>query len=958
MSVQTPPRNETAPHDVSDEHGVDPGDPGPARSEGPVLRDVVIVAAAAALSAAAAGWMAAGVFDDVLARAVAVGGALVGAGSVALSYRLRRPSAIQYLALPLAAVLGALVVIPETTGGSANLPSLVTEALFSGGLSQPPVPFDPGWTFLLTVASTLLGSGAASVALGFDRPNLAVLVPVPLVFAGALAQPPGAELLSVVVAFVLVVAALAVAYGVELARSGVSSGRFEIRRLARGAGAVALLAVGLVALANLASFLLPEARTDEVIPPQRPETAPPQTDRELFTVEADRVLPWRLGVLDVYEDGAWKLPPFDVNRFVDLEGGGEVPDVAGDLDDATTVTFEISDLPGRVLPVLAEPHEIDPDDDLTIMYDPRTQTLRFPELTPPGLRYTVTAPAPPTTDDLTAASAPSSDMEPFMAAPPPPPEVAVLLSDAPRDDLFSRLQFVRQAYYQEVVAAGSGEPVDVPPERVAEILEGREATPYEITAGEALLARWAGVPARIGYGYFGGQRDGPDEPYAVHPEQGATWLEVHFGGEGWVPIVGKPPRAKSSLSDADKQEDASVRPTDELALITYVPVRLESITLLFETVRFYALQALPVALGSLLLLVFYPVGLRLLRRTRRRRWADRSGPRGRVAVAYTELRDVAWDLNIGHPSQTPLEFLGELTPDDEHRELAWLVTRALWGDLARDIGPEDADTAESMAGSVLRRLRAAEATSGRILAAASRSSLREPYSDELPNMWPGWSLRGALGRTGRRLRRAVSTGRIGRLIPRRAGAGTTLLVLVALSASGCAEPVDLRSVSSASALPEPAVPDEIDGVRFVREGSAEVPFEEAGEEALVDRGHVYSVHREDAIEASLQLAQFKPGLHDRQDDVRDGILQSLGGGQFEPTRLGGQQVSVLETAEQRLFLWFSPDGSHYQLMVARRAFEDAGQLFGAVLSFQRGDDVGGIDQDERIADLDPRRGIP
>lgn len=956
MSVQTPPRADPRADEAPDEHAADPTDATSDRSEGPAFRDVLIVCAAAALAAAAGAWMAAGVFDDVFARIVAVGGALVGAGSVALSYRLRRPSAVQYLALPLAVALGAVVVVPDTAGGSANLPSLVTEALFSGGLGQPPVPFDPGWTFLLTVASILLGSGAASVALGFDRPNLAVLLPVPLVFAGALAQPPEAELVSVVVAFVLVVAALAVAYGVELARSGVSSGRFEVRRLARGAGAVVLLAVGLVALANLATFLLPEARSDQVIPPQRPETAPPQEDRELFTVESDRVLPWRLGVLDVYEDGAWKLPPFDTGRFVDLEGGGEIPDAAGDLDDATTVTFEVTDLPGRVLPVLAEPHEVAPADDVTIMYDPRTQTLRFPELTPPGLRYTVIAPAPPTTEDLTGASAPSPEMERFVAAPPPPAEVAALLSEAPRDDLFARLQFVRQAYYQEVIAAGSGEPVDVPPARVAEILDGREATPYEITAGEALLARWAGVPARIGYGYFGGERAGPDEPYSVHPEQGATWLEVHFEGEGWVPIVGKPPRAKSSLSDANKQEDASVRPTDELALITYVPVRLESITLLFETVRFYALQALPVALSLVLLLVFYPVGLRLLRRTRRRRWADRNGPRGRVAVAYAEFRDTAWDLNVGQPAQTPIEFVDELTSDDEHRELAWLVTRALWGDLARDLGPEDADAAESMAASVLRRLRAAEATSGRLLAAASRSSLREPYSDELPNMWPRWSLRDSLARIGRRLRRLVSARRLARLIPRRAGV-SAVVVLVAVSATGCAEPVDLRAVSSASVLPDPAVPDELDEVRFVREESAETPFEEPGEEALVDRGQVYSVHRDDSIEASLQLAQFKPGLHDRQDDVRDGILQTLGGGQFEPTRLGGQQVSVLETAEQRLFLWFSPDGRYYQLMVARRAFEDAGQLFGAVLAFQRGDDVNGIDHDH-VADLDPRRGIP
>src|SRR3546814_6278242 len=32
--------------------------------------------------------------------------------------------------------------------------------------------------------------------------------------------------------------------------------------------------------------------------------------------------------------------------------------------------------------------------------------------------------------------------------------------------------------------------------------------------------------------------------------------------------------------------------------------------------------------------------------------------------------------------------------DAEHDELAWLVTRTLWGDLARDIRPDDVEAAE------------------------------------------------------------------------------------------------------------------------------------------------------------------------------------------------------------------------------------------------------------------------
>ena len=37
-----------------------------------------------------------------------------------------------------------------------------------------------------------------------------------------------------------------------------------------------------------------------------------------------------------------------------------------------------------------------------------------------------------------------------------------------------------------------------PVAKVDDMLNGGEATPYQITAAEALLARWAGVPSRPG----------------------------------------------------------------------------------------------------------------------------------------------------------------------------------------------------------------------------------------------------------------------------------------------------------------------------------------------------------------------------------------------------------------------------------------------------------------------------
>ena len=960
MTATLPPATE-APDEAELEATPPPASaPDPEPDAASTTRGVLFVCVAALLAGGAAGWMVAGVFETSVARAYAMIGAVVGAGMVAVSYRLGRPSAVQYATAPIAAVLGALLVLPDLGDGSASLPSLVQSALFSGGLGQPPVPFDPGWRFLLVVLVTMVTSGAASLALAMNRPNLAVVVPVPIVIGGSLLQPGDAEVVSTVGAAVMVIGALAVAYGVELASSGATSGRFEVQRLLRGLAALVALAVGLVVLANTASFLLPEPSETQVIPPQRPPAAPPQADRELFTVEIDTKVPFRLGVLDVYDDNAWKTPPFDVARFVPVDG--EVPDATGLDGDEITATFTIADLPGRVVPTIAVPHTITGDGEITI--DPRTDSLRLGELAREGFTYTVTASAPATAEQLSAAGPPPPEFAEFLEMPPPPPGVQSLLADAPDTNLFTRLQFVRTAYYEEVIAKGAGDPVDVPPERVDEILGGSPASPFEITAAEAMLARWTGVPSRIGYGFF----DGDDLPagvdgFSVRPVNGSAWLEVYFEGQGWVPIVGKPPRAQSSFTDAQQNEDDSVRPTDELALITYVPVRLQSLTLLFEVVRFYLLQIIPLLLLVVALLVFYPIGNKRLRTWRRSRWARQHGPAGAIAAAYGEFRDTAWDLNIGQPSDTPLEFVARLAHDPEHAELAWLVTRALWGDLSRDLHEADAAEAVEMSRSVRRRMVGAQTVVSRALGLAARSSLREPWSDDLPNAW--WELR-----LGARVRRRLAPvgralARVGRLLdPRRLRrfvpglSSPTMLLVLALFLGGCAEALDLTAPADPSVLPSPAVPDAIGDITFQREPTAEVPFEEAGEAALVTAGEVYSVRVDGAIEASLQIAAFRPGLQPREEEVRAGILQSLGGGRFEPIRVGDDRIQVLESIEQRLLLWFSPDGRYYELMVARRSFDDAERLFAAILATQRGETVEDLDGIIDTVVPDPRRGFP
>lgn len=915
-----------------------------------------LTCAATLMSSVAAGYASARVFEGAAAVGVAVLGAALGTGMVWLSFRTKRPALLQSLIFPLAVVAGAILVMGDASGGSANLPGLVAEALRSGGISQPPVPFDPGWRFLLVVMMAVLSGGTAAVAIALNRIKVAVFLPVPVLFGGLMAHSGEGSIIPTIVSLVLLAVALALGFGVELAREGATSARFEVRRLGRGLVSLVALVAVLGGLTQL-GFLFPEASQRRVIPPERPRPAPPEPDREIFLVTSDRQLPWRIGVLDVYDGRGWLTPPFDTDRLVDLPSGTSIPKSSGiagapigeyrlptdGRPGAVRVTFRISDVRGHVVPAAANPRKVTRQG-FDMLYDPRTQTLRLPEQRArKGMTYTVEAVPPPNGSDLSKAVPPPEELKEFLNAPRAPSEVAELIAAAPPGvDRFTRLQFVREKMYEKVVAKGAGQPTDVPPARVVELLAGKPGTPFEITAAEALIARWVGVPARIGYGYFGGDAKEPDVA-SIRPRHGATWLEAYFQGFGWVPIVGTPPRAQSSLSASSKNRNPSVKPSENLTLYSYVPVRLKSIQLIYTVVRYWAGLLIPAVLSALLAIWLYPGLVKVLRSGRRKRWARQIGLKERILVAYAAFRDAAFDLGVGHPTLTPLEFLKMVQPDKEHDELAWLVTRGLWGDLVRDLNDQDAALAEEMAASLVKRVRSLQPGMSRLMAFASRNSLRNPFTDEIPNLW--WPTPSIRSRIKDRIRRVLSplSGTLRRILP------ATTMILIVLLLSGCVQDVDLAS--KAAPLPSRPVPPELNGLTFSREASMELPYRSRDPDVLVGDALVFSVRRQTEVLGALQIVGFKRSLGEREKEARAGVLQGLGGSQFELRRVGKDLIYVQTLPEQQLFLWFPPKGSYYELLVARRDFEGAAQVFADVLAHQRGE------ASTKIADApDPRRG--
>ncbi|MDP1793284.1 MAG: transglutaminase domain-containing protein [Acidimicrobiales bacterium] len=748
------------------------------------LRPVI----AAALSSTAASLVVGGIFGSWSARIFGTLCALVGAALAAWVLRSKRPALAQFIVPIVVLGAAALSVLPAHSPGEVL--DLVRDAIDAGRLLRPPVPFDPGWRPLFVVVLGLLGFGAAWVGAALDRPLMGVVLPIPLVGLAAITQPDSEQVLAGVFAFIPILAALGVLFGADT--NGETLDRsFELTRLVRSAVPMVALGVALVLLGNT-GFLFPEPVIDPNDRPQKPKSIPlsASQDRVLFTVKAPAGFsgPWRTGVLDIYEDDAWKLPGATASKLTDLSDDGILDRSAVASEAERTpieVTLTTKDLgPTAVIPVVPTARRVrfagNPPD---FKFDARTGGLRVPSgRAPADLAYTLTLPGYPTATQLglvskVTARATETDV------PAAPPAIQRLLAQAPPGP-WARLDFLRKRLLDKVTASGGGSPQDISPKRVVDLLQGsKKGSPFEIVAAQALLARWAGVPSRIGYGFNGVNEEAGQ--LTVRPKNAAQWLEVKFDGYGWIPLLDVPPQAQADLENEDEPDQ--ILPSDEIAVQVFVPIERVNPRLLFERVRDYTKQALPFVGVVLAAWLMTPVTFRTLRRRKREKWADELGPRARIAVAYTEFRDAAADLALGDPFATPIEFLDRVVPDGEHSELAWLTSRTLYGDLGAHVTDDDARAAEELSLSLRTRLRQAQPVQTRAIGFLSKSSLLKPYTEEVPTMRVPTPLassrrmvvafpRRALGLTRRVLRRPnAATQR----------PATLLMVVLALFTSGC-----------------------------------------------------------------------------------------------------------------------------------------------------------------------------
>lgn len=691
-------------------------------------------ALAAVVSTLGAAVMAGGIFLGFAPRVFAAVAGILGAGLALAARRIRNPIVANLMIVIGVFGIGVLLVVPSGTRSLLNLGTLVTAAVESGDVLRPPVPFNSGWLAILGWIMGTVGFSATWMAVEIQRPSLGILLPLPVVGIAAISIPSSAQVASGIVLLILFLISLGTLSGIQSAGEESLPTGYELRRALKSLPLFIALSVGLYFLARL-GFLFPDPLIDPTEEAQKPKVVPISQveDRVLFTVESSISGPWRMGTLDVYDGKDWRLPPFAESSLDQVPRSGIVdPDLAREVK----ARFIMADLGGAVLPGLPNTSAIVAEGP-ALSYDDRNGNIRVTQgQVLPDLAYTVTAAGLPSVDSLRqlTASVPRA-LRRFINIPSAPPAVQALLTEASSrfTNQWDRFDFVRSTLLETVTASGPGTPVSIPPERIDDLLAGsKEGSPFEIVAAQAMLARWVGVPARIGYGFDGGDQviEGTLE---VRPKHGAAFVEVYFPQYKWLPVIGTPLKAKASLGgeSRDQISDPNVLPSDDVAVPIFLPAVVPPESLFYDQLRRNVLITIPLLLLVFMAYFLYPGVRKILRRARRRALAAMAGPQRQIAVAYAEWRDLVTDYGYYYPTDTPMIFLRRFPPDPDQRELTWLVTRALWGDLQDKVTPEMAADAEELARTLSRRLAQGHPYTIRFVAMFSRLSLRSPFSDQL-----------------------------------------------------------------------------------------------------------------------------------------------------------------------------------------------------------------------------------
>ncbi|MGH9118268.1 MAG: transglutaminaseTgpA domain-containing protein [Acidimicrobiales bacterium] len=482
---------------------------------------------------------------------------------------------------------------------------------------------------------------------------------------------------------------------------------------------------------------------------------------EMFSVRSTQRSYWRLTSLDRFDGVSWTYSrPFDAASG-DLPQSADPP--AGGVEQAVQ-EFNILRLGEIFMPAAYRPVSIR-DERYATRWESDSATLVIDEEfeDSDGNRYTVVSELPRLDAEVlrTADDAVSDDMAAtYLALPLSFPgsvqelaEEIVLDQETQYDRALALQNYLRsdQFTYDQNIQGGGGSAA------IEQFLFTTRAGFCQQFAGSfAAMARSIGLPARVAVGFTTGEeRESDPGVYHVSGSHAHTWPEVYLGQFGWVPFEPTPGRGIPGGDSYTGVPESQAIPGDPTA----TTVRPSGVDDPFEgevtdasaptespegggaesaaadegfwaTMRDWGERVLFVGafvLGGLALAVGIVPIVRLLRRVRRRRQADRPGERVRVAweesVAWAEMLGV-----IHRPWETPAEYA---------RRARSAVDGGSFTELAATIGAADFSEGGASDDDAARAAELAAHIGGEARERASREQrLRAWFDPRPPERWP------------------------------------------------------------------------------------------------------------------------------------------------------------------------------------------------------------------------------
>jgi transglutaminase-like putative cysteine protease len=480
-----------------------------------------------------------------------------------------------------------------------------------------------------------------------------------------------------------------------------------------------------------------------------------QTERVLFTVEADQPAYWRLTSLDRFTGEVWSSS----SDYGDAEGELPVAVPAGVPAEVIVQTYTVEALAAIWLPAAYLPQAFEPPTDTGVLYDDESATLIVDRdtQTSDGLSYRVTSTVPrPTAEDLVGAAGevPEAIASTHLALPagfsPRVRELAEgLVADAttPYEAALALQDHLRSFTYDLAIQPGhSGDALET------FLFELQRGYCEQFAGSFAAMARAVGLPARVAVGFTQGE-EYPDRPgaYLVRGEHAHAWPEVYFAGAGWVsfeptPGRGQPfaesytgvPPAQATTGDPGSAD--TLPPTtapSEIPTATTAPadpqppqgdldivggrgpdeLADEPEPWLVRRVLRPLVAVVAVVLGLAVVGALGVPSLRALRRARRHRRA--TTPDARIATAWADATEAAAPLGFAaRRSDTPEEQgrrLASVLPAD-HADAAVALARLRTQCLYAPDGGDDpsAEAAEEAAADVVAGCRLVTTRAGRV----------------------------------------------------------------------------------------------------------------------------------------------------------------------------------------------------------------------------------------------------